>query len=180
MRAGMQRFFAGFLVAVLLAAVCVFAAVHFGLVPATADVPPSGLERSMARSSLSATIAREAPQPPYPFPSSDQAIISGAKLYGENCSVCHGTASPVETNIAKGQYIKPPQLGKHGVSDDPEGKIYWQIEHGIRFTGMPSFKTQLTEEQIWQLTYFLKNAPDQKTSGHLPAAAQAEWQKAPV
>jgi thiosulfate dehydrogenase len=177
---GMQRFFAGFLVAIILAGAAVFTAVHFGLVPATADVPPSGLERSMAHTSLDATIAREAPQPPYPFASSDAAIIAGAKLYNENCSVCHGTASAVETNIAKGQYIKPPQLGKHGVSDDPEGKIYWQIEHGIRFTGMPSFKTQLTEEQIWQLTYFLKNAPDQKTPGHLPAAAQTEWQKAPV
>ena len=48
----------------------------------------------------------------------------------------------------------------------------WQIEHGIRFTAMPSYKGNLTEEQIWQIAYFLKNLPD-----HLPPAAQAEWHK---
>jgi thiosulfate dehydrogenase len=176
----MQRFLAGFLVAVLLAVVGIAVAVKFGLVPARADVPPSGLETKMARTSLKATLKRESPTPPYPYASSNDAIVAGAKLYTVNCSVCHGTSSPVETNISKGQYIKPPQLGKHGVTDDPEGVIYWQIEHGIRFTGMPSYKGQLTEEQIWQLTYFLKNASDKDNPGHLPPAAQAEWKKTPV
>jgi mono/diheme cytochrome c family protein len=32
------------------------------------------------------------------------------------------------------------------------------VENGIRMTGMPGFKGQLTETQIWQVTVLVKNA----------------------
>ncbi len=126
----------------------------------------------MAHVSLDATIARDAPQPPYPYASSDAAIVAGSKLYVQHCAMCHGLADSEPTTLARGLYIRPPQFTKHGVDDDPEGETYWKIEHGIRFSAMPSYKGTLTEEQIWQLTYFMKNLPD-----HLPAAAQVEWHK---
>lgn len=168
----MVRFFAGVAATFVVLLVVVFVAVQFGLVPATADVPPPALEKWMAHTSLDATLAREAPKPPYPVASSDAAIVAGAKLYVENCAVCHGSGVGEPTNIAKGFYIHAPQFVKHSVDDDPEGETYWKIEHGIRFTAMPSYKGNLTEEQIWQLTYFLKNLPD-----HLPPDALAEWRK---
>ena len=169
----MIRFIFGVVATLIVFAVGAFAAVFLGLVPATADVPPPAIEKWVARASLGATISRDAPQPPYPVASSDAAIDAGAKLYTQHCAMCHGSAVDKPTMMAKGLYIDPPQFGKHGVDDDPEGETYWKIEHGIRFTAMPAYKGNLTEEQIWQLAYFLKNAPD-----HLPPAAQAEWHKA--
>ncbi|MFN2459952.1 MAG: cytochrome c [Candidatus Velthaea sp.] len=167
----MRRFSAGFLSALIAAALVLYICVKFGLVPARADVKPSRLERSMARMSLDATIAREAPQLPYPFPSSDAAIVAGSKLYLEQCAICHGTATSGLTRLEKGLYIAPPQFAKHGVDDDPEGVTYWKVEHGIRFTAMPAYGKTLTEEQVWDVTYFLKNMPK------LPPAAAAEWHK---
>jgi mono/diheme cytochrome c family protein len=168
----MLRFISGIVATLVVLAVLAFLAVQFGMVPATADVPPPALEKWAAKTSLDATIAREAPQPPYPFPASDAAMVAGAKLYVQNCAMCHGTGVGGPTNMAKGFYIRAPQFAKHGVDDDPEGETYWKIEHGIRFTAMPSYKGNLTEEQIWQLTYFMKNLPD-----HLPSEALAEWKK---
>jgi mono/diheme cytochrome c family protein len=171
----MLRFIGGIIATLAGLAVLIFCAVRFGLVPATADVPPPKLEKMMAHMSLEATIDRAAPKPPYPFASSDAAIVAGAKLYTEHCAMCHGSAIGEPTLLAKGLYIRPPQFVKHGVDDDPEGETYWKIEHGIRFTAMPSYKGGLSEEQIWQITYFMKNLPD-----HLPPEAQAEWHKAVV
>lgn len=171
----MVRFISGVVATLIVIAAIGFVVVKFGLVPASADVPPPKIERILAHTSLDATIAREAPQPPYPYPSSDAAIIAGAKLYTIHCAMCHGSGVGDKSVLAKGLYIAPPQFAKHGVDDDPEGETYWKVEHGIRFTAMPSYKGSLTEEQIWQITYFMKNLPD-----HLPAAAQAEWQKAVV
>ena len=168
----MSRFVLGVVATLILFAVGAFVVVTFGFVPATADVPPPAVEKWAARASLGATIGREAPKPPYPFASSDAAIVAGAKLYTKQCSICHGSAVGKPTMLAKGLYIEPPQFVKHGVDDDPEGETYWKIEHGIRFTAMPSYKGNLTEEQIWQIAYFLKNLPD-----HLPPAAQTEWHK---
>ena len=45
-----------------------------------------------------------------------------------------------------------------GVTDDDEWETYWKAEGGIRMTGMPGFKGNLTETQIWQVTVLLKNA----------------------
>lgn len=49
-------------------------------------------------------------------------------------------------------FPKPPQLfrGK-GVTDDPASETYWKAANGIRLSGMPSFKTKLSDTQLWQV-----------------------------
>jgi len=147
--------------------------VSFGCMPANADAKPPALEKWAAHKSLKATIAREAPKGDNPAALNDENLVAGVKLYAANCAVCHGAADAQASNIAKGLYQHAPQLAKHGVEDDPEGENYWKIYHGIRMTGMPSYHGTLTEQQIWQLTLFLKHM-DQLT----PAADKA-WKAVP-
>jgi mono/diheme cytochrome c family protein len=58
----------------------------------------------------------------------------------------------------------PPLWEKHsrnavvGVSDDPPGEIYWKVANGIRLTGMPAFKSVLSETEMWQVSLLLANA----------------------
>jgi thiosulfate dehydrogenase len=167
----MRGYLAGVATVLAIFVVGGLAAVWFGWMPAGADASPFPLERRAAKRSLAATIAREQPQPPYPFgPATDAVILAGAKGYMANCAVCHGSAGSDESNIAKGQYVPAPQFTKHGVDDDLAGETYWKIENGIRFTGMPSFKKTLTDEQKWQIAYFLKHGMK-----NLPPAADAVW-----
>ena len=143
------------------------------LIPANADAKPSKLERWAASKSLHATLRREAPTTPNPLSENDSNLLAGIKLYGENCAVCHGAAKGDDGNaskIAKGLYQTPPQLGKDGVEDDPEGVTYWKIKHGIRMTGMPSFAQTLSDTQIWQVSLFLKHMD------HLSAAPERAWE----
>jgi mono/diheme cytochrome c family protein len=170
----MRNFVAGVVAAIVCAALAGLAGVWFGLIPAAADAPrPSRFESWAAHHALAATIDREQPAPPYPYgPATDAVLLAGAKLYQSNCAVCHGSAGSPQSNIAKGLYVHAPQFTKHGVDDDPTGETYWKIEHGIRFTGMPSFKGALGEEQIWQIAYFLK-----RRAAELPPAAAAVWKQ---
>ncbi|HXH64497.1 MAG TPA: cytochrome c [Mariprofundaceae bacterium] len=144
-----------------------------GMIPANADGKPGGLELWMAGTSLDATLGREAPKVQNPVALTDQNLIQGIDLYAKNCAICHGgakgTASP--SPIAKGEYPKPPQLASDGVEDDPEGYSFWKIKHGIRLTGMPSWKSVLNDQQIWTLALFLKHMDK------LPPAALKEWEK---
>jgi thiosulfate dehydrogenase len=147
--------------------------VSLGLMPANADAKPPALEKWAARKSLSATIARQAPKTPNPVAFSDENLSAGVKLYAANCAVCHGASDGAASNIAKGLYQHAPQIPKHPVTDDEEGETYWKIYHGIRMTGMPSYRATLSETQMWQLTLFLKHM-DALTPG-----AEKAWKAVP-
>lgn len=159
----------GVVLTLLVAAIGGYIFIVNGLMPANADAKPAGLERWAARKSLNVTIGREMVRTPNPVALTDANLADGIKLYGANCSVCHGNASAKPTNIAKGFYQRAPQLAEDGVEDDPAGKVYWKITHGIRFTAMPAFSKTLNDQQRWELVLFLKHMDK------LPRAIDREW-----
>jgi cytochrome c553 len=139
------------------------------LIPANADAKPSHMERWAASRSLDATIKREMPTQSNPIPPTDTNYLAAIKLYGENCSVCHGVPGERPSSIAIGLYQHAPQLAQHGVEDDEDGETFWKIKHGIRMTGMPAFTRTLADDQIWTLALFLKHMDK------LPARPEHAW-----
>jgi len=169
----MRGFLTGFVVAILVALIGGYLVLRSGFIPANADAQPGQLETWAANTSLDATLAREAPTIPNPVALTDENLIAGVDLYAQHCAICHGTAKgeASASPVAQGEYPPPPQLATDGVEDDPEGVSFWKISHGIRWTGMPSWKASLTERQIWTLALFLRHMD--KLS---PAAEQA-WRQ---
>lgn len=139
------------------------------LIPSNADARPSRLERWAANASLDATLSRAVPSIQNPLQANNDNEVAGAKLFGENCAVCHGDSTGRPTMVAFGLYQHAPSLGRRGVTDDPDGETYWKATHGIRLTGMPSFAKTLNDTQRWQIATFLKNMDK------LTPAALAEW-----
>lgn len=169
----MKGIMLGFLLTFAVAALAGYLFVHNGWVPANADGEPGKLETWAAETSLDATLEREAPKLANPVPLTDENLRDGIRLFAENCAVCHGTAKGDEqaSPIARGLYQKPPQFASEGVEDDTEGLSFWKVRHGIRLTGMPSFKETLSDQQIWTIALFLKHMDK------LPASAKLDWQK---
>jgi thiosulfate dehydrogenase len=152
-----RGFVLGVVAALVAIALCIYLAIISGLVPANADAKPSRLESWMAKRSLRATLEREARNGPNPVALTDTNLIAGIRIYAANCVVCHGAADGQPSRIARGLYQRPPQLAKDGVEDDPEGVTFWKVNHGIRLTAMPAFGKTLEDEQLWQVTLFLKH-----------------------
>jgi thiosulfate dehydrogenase len=154
----LPAFALGALAAIVVAGLVGFAVVVSGIIPANADAKPSDLERWAAQTSLRATVRRQMPTGAVPLAVTPANLLAGLQLYRQNCIACHGTSQARATNVARGLYVRPPRFGRpHALERDPPGEIYWKIEHGIRWTAMPSFGSSLRDEQIWQLTLFLKN-----------------------
>jgi thiosulfate dehydrogenase len=163
----MRNLLSGFvlgLAVVLLAALAYFG---LGLAPVATSAPPMPMERLLAGMALHARISKEQPKQA-PIPADENNMLAGARIYREQCAVCHGLSGQAETAIPKGMFPHPPQLFTgHGVTDDPAGETYWKAANGIRLTGMPGYKGSLSETQLWQVSLMLANADK------LSAAAKA-------
>jgi len=167
-----KSFIIGSLTTIVVLIIGSFLFILLGGFPANADSTPPAIENWIAKTTLSATLRRHASEEPNPLPVTDENLISGIKIYGDNCAICHGAMDAKPSNIATGLYQKAPQFAKDGVEDDPEGHSYWIIKHGIRFTGMPAFP-DFTDRQIWLLALFLKHM------NSLPPAAASSWKNVP-
>lgn len=83
-----------------------------------------------------------------PLADDARAQKAGAKLFERECASCHGADA---NGIGK-----TPSLRQPVVSGAKPGALYWVIENGGIFHGMPSF-AHLPEPQRWQLVTFLQS-----------------------
>ncbi len=164
---GMRRFLLGLILGLLAIPLAAFLYLRMGYAPVATAAPPMPLERALTSMALDARIAKEAPANS-PIGATPENLLAGAKVYRENCAVCHGLRDGSRTAIAKGMFPRPPELmhGK-GVMDDPVGETYWKVKNGIRLTGMPGFTGSLTKTEMWQVSQLVREA------AKLPPAAAA-------
>lgn len=142
-----------------------------GRAPVATSDPPLPFERKLAHASLDAYLDRQPKSEPA-VPADEKNFMAGAEVYKEHCAVCHGLPSVAPTAISQGMFPKPPQLFDGvGVTDDPAWETYWKASNGIRLTGMPGFKSRLTDFQLWQVSHLLANAD--KVSPAVKAALAA-------
>ncbi|MFC5863912.1 c-type cytochrome [Acidicapsa dinghuensis] len=159
----MFRFLFGIILGVLIVPAAVWLWFSHGHPPVAVADPPLPFERLITGVPLHARIDREMPASP-PIAADEAAFVAGAQIYREQCSFCHGIyGNPSE--VGKHMFPDaPPLWQKHhngqvvGVSDDPPGETYWKVANGIRLTGMPSYKSVLSDTQMWQVSLLLANA----------------------
>src|SRR6266403_2609272 len=147
----------GIVLGIVGVAACVYAYFATGRAPIAVEAAEMPFERKFARMGLHSYLDKLPHFEPQ-VPADEKNLMEGAKVYKENCVVCHGLPGAAPTAIAEGMAPRPPQLFKGtGVTDDDEWESYWKVEGGIRMTGMPGFKGRLNETQIWQVAVLVKN-----------------------
>jgi len=161
----MGKFILGVIVGLLLLPIGVYLYFSTGHVPTAVSSEPMPFEKKLARMGLQSALDKQAPKNA-PFQPSEADYVAGVAIYKQNCAVCHGLPGTQKSAIASGMYPQAPQLFQHGVTDDPVGETYWKVANGIRLTGMPGFKHAFSDQQLWQVSFFLANADK------LPGSAQ--------
>ena len=159
----LMRFILGFVIGIVLLPFAVLVYLMYGKVPVAVDDPAFPHERQLVHMPLDGRIQREMVGTHMEADASN--LTAGARIYVDRCAVCHGLHSRPSA-LGAHMYPDAPQLLEPhhnnpevvGVSDDPLGETYWKVLNGIRLTGMPSFKTQLSDPELWQVSLFLANA----------------------
>ena len=155
----MKSFVLGILVTLAALPVLAILFIRSSYMPVAATDPSFPFESRIAHMGLHARIDKEAPQRDVSHFSAAE-LLSGADVYQKNCAFCHGLPSQPASAASKGMFPHAPQLftKEETVTDDPAGVTYWKVKNGIRFSGMPSFGSALTEDQMWQVAALLARA----------------------
>jgi mono/diheme cytochrome c family protein len=103
--------------------------------------------------------------PPVPAHSA-AAAAEGDKLYGAECSMCHGMDGRTPTGLGRGLYPRAVDLGAPQVQAYSDAELFWIVKNGIRLSGMPAFGKSESDEHIWSIVQYLRtlNAPETKAA----------------
>ena len=107
----MKQFIFGFIAALILIAAGGLGYVSLGLAPVATASAPLPFEKLITGIALNARVNKEAPKSS-PIPGSDEVYAAGAKIYRNNCAVCHGLPGRDQTAIAKGEFPTPLNFSK--------------------------------------------------------------------
>jgi mono/diheme cytochrome c family protein len=148
----------------LLLAVAVFAVgfvayslLHNGV---SAKAAPSAIEVMMARKARHMALPSEARSLVNPVPASEENLRDARLHFADHCAICHGNDGSCDTMIGSGLYPKPPDLRLAETQKLSDGELFWIIENGVRFTGMPAFSSHHSlPEDSWKLVHFIRHLP---------------------
>ena len=120
------------------------------------------IEISMARRARSFAIPASARERQNPIPASPEALADGMAHYADHCASCHANDGSGKTEMGQGLFPKAPDMRLTPTQQMSDGELFYVVEHGIRFTGMPAWSTGTTEgeESTWRLVHFLRRLPD--------------------
>lgn len=125
---------------------------------------PGAIETAVARRVRGLAIPGDMRARVNPLAESAGALTPGLEHFARYCTPCHGNeGQPQGTAFGNGLYPKPPDLRAAATQQLTDGELFYIIENGVRFTGMPAFGTgEMTpagEKQVWQLVYFIRHLP---------------------
>lgn len=125
---------------------------------------PGVMETRVARTIRGFAIPREVKARSNPIGTSAEELKTGLEHFARYCAMCHGNdGSGQGAAIGQGLFPKPPDMRAAPTQSLTDGEIFYIIENGIRFTGMPAFGTgkpdPAGENLAWQLVRFIRHVP---------------------
>src|SRR5271154_5389112 len=125
----------------------------------TADKPPSQGETGLANAAKDVAIPLEAGKMKNPLPETDEVVSQGQEVFLGSCAQCHGADARGDTTI--GRNMSPPamDLTSSHVQHWSDAELFWIIQNGVRLTGMPSWKSSISDNDTWKLARFIHKVP---------------------
>jgi len=152
---------------VTLAVVAAAALIYVRASGLRATPPPPAIEEALARSVRRFAVPAADARRTNPVALSDGALAEGLAHYADHCASCHAIDGSGSTALGQGLFPKAPDMRGAATQAMTDGELFYVIEHGIRFTGMPGWTTGTADGETgsWQLVHVIR---------HLPKLTEAE------
>jgi mono/diheme cytochrome c family protein len=138
---------------------------------------PSKMEAAIARNAHLLSIPSDARSTQNPVIASEEDLRAALLHFADHCAACHDNNGSGQTMYGMGLYPRPPDLRLPATQNLSDGELFWIIENGVRFTGMPAFASAGDHDahggalESWKLVHFIRHLP------HLTSAERVEMER---
>jgi mono/diheme cytochrome c family protein len=155
-----------------LATLALVAAAGLGYVWGTglrASAQPSAFEGGLARWLRRLAVPSADARRTNPVVMSEPGLAEGLAHYADHCASCHAIDGSGSTALGRGLFPPAPDMRGAATQGMSDGELFYVIEHGVRFTGMPGWSTGTPEGEAasWQLVHVIRHlprlSPDERT-----------------
>jgi mono/diheme cytochrome c family protein len=121
---------------------------------------PGALETRMAITLQRMAIPRGARELVNPMQATPELLVEARRHFADHCASCHGNDGSGATEMGQKLYPRVPDMRLAQTQNLSDGEIYYIIENGVRFTGMPAWGTGGTNDHdTWHLVLFIRHLP---------------------
>lgn len=153
---------------VLLVPLGAFAFIKSGLFSVAASHPHTKLTEWVTHETMIHSARRHGAHSRVPARFTRQQVVGGFCNYETHCVACHGAAGVAREHWVGGMEPQPPYLLDVTQIWRPP-QLFWIAKNGIKMTGMPSWKDEMSDRQIWDVVAFLE------ATRQLPPQTYAKW-----
>ena len=144
-------------IVVLAVVLIAIASIRFNL---SALPEPGPFETSVSNRGKRFFVHRASQQGIPPRPVNTKASIErGGEHYGLDCSVCHADDGHGQRSPGQWMHPRAADLTSKETQSYSDDELFWIIQNGIRFTGMPAFGKVETPDHIWDLVNYVRTLP---------------------
>ena len=127
----------------------------------SARATPGPIETAVARRLRALAVPRDYASLANPLVRNEESVRNGMAHYADHCATCHANDGSGNTEMGKGLFPPAPDMRQSATQDLSDGALFYIIEHGVRFTGMPAWGDGTVErkEDSWHLVNFIRHLP---------------------
>lgn len=125
----------------------------------SASEKPSALEAFLARHARTIATPSEAKTLRSPLAPTEEDLAAGREHWAGHCAACHALDGSGNTDIGRNLYPPAPDMRDALTQDLTDGELFYIINNGVRFTGMPAWGSLHSATDNWQLVAFIRRLP---------------------
>jgi mono/diheme cytochrome c family protein len=146
----------------------------------TADKKPSQEETGLANAAKDVAIPLEAGKMTNPLPDTAEVASQGQGVFLGSCAQCHGADAHGDTDVGRNMYPPAMDLSSSHVQHWSDAELFWIIQNGVRLTGMPAWKSNISADDTWKLARFIHSLPRAGAASASTAAVPSQAAQAGV
>ena len=122
---------------------------------------PTGLEARIAKAGWRFLVPRDYRDMANPVQPTPEVIRIGLEHWADHCAMCHANDGSGDVPIGRSLHPPAPDMRVAPTQRLTDGELFYAIEQGIPFTGMPAWGTGTEDgaRSSWELVHFIRHLP---------------------